>query len=356
MKSITFIVFSAAFFLAVSCKGTDTGIDASSEQRIQAGPAELSDVISRIGTVRPEVKIDLKSEAAGRIEKVMVKEGQHVSAGDTIIVIDPSRLENHRRKFELGLRRAKLDKQIAERDYNNGKKLMQTGTISERKLQDLRIANELASLNYEQKLIELKDIDEQLGKTVVTSPINGVVTDLFVKEGEIAVSATSGLGDGTPIGTVSDIKRLEIVTSVGEVDYVHLKTGQKAVIRSEAAFGSKTTGTIRFISMSAKSNSSDELGSFAVRVSVDSTFAGLVPGINVVVDFPVLDKKVDIAVPYHFVINENGTQYVNVSETDFDGRESVRKRVVETGSTDYRFYEILSGLQDGETVVYRREY
>lgn len=54
----------------------------------------LRDQISQSGEVKPLIRVELKSEASGKIEKIYVKEGQRISRGDTILTIDPSRLYN----------------------------------------------------------------------------------------------------------------------------------------------------------------------------------------------------------------------------------------------------------------------
>ncbi|MDG5814987.1 efflux RND transporter periplasmic adaptor subunit [Chitinispirillales bacterium ANBcel5] len=350
-KCIVVTVLSLIFI--VSCGGDN---ESSGRRRLReyytAGAVDLEDRISQTGLVQPVVQVDLKSEASGRIERVLVQEGQKVSAGDTILVIDPSRLHTQREKLQLGLRRSRLEKQIADRDFENGKRLLETGSVSRRRLDDLEIARDLASISFQQQQLELRDIEDQLKETVVRSPMDGVITSLFVKEGEIAVSATSGLQSGTPIATISDISKLEVITSVGEVDYIHIEKGQNVIIRPEAIEGTSTNGTVQFISLSAKRDNSSELGSFEIRASVDSLIPGIAPGINVNVEFVVLQKSAQVAVPYHYVSVEDGKNFVHIAKAGPDGDETVEKVSVEIGATDYKYYQILSGLNEGDKVVY----
>ncbi len=348
------IIALTALTLTISCGSKDKE-SAVFEERHTVGRADLRDVISQTGVVQPVIKVELKSEASGKIEKILVKEGQKVTRGDTILIIDPSRLKTQRQKLEIGLRRAKIDKESAERNYSNGLELVKAGSISAKSLQDLETTRDLAALNYDQQLLELKDIADQLGKTVITAPMGGVITSLLVKEGEIAVSATSGFQSGTAIGTIADISKLEVITSIGEVDYVHLAQGQQVNIRPEAIEKAKTRGTVQFISLSAKRSDSDELGSFEVRVSVDSIMPGIAPGINVNVEFVILDKKDVIAVPYHFVKKDHGRQSVQVVTKNAEGKDSIYSKPVVTGDTDYRFYEIKKGLKEGDEIYFRHE-
>lgn len=326
-------------------KKEKTSIDLSERYIIKK--ENLRDIITQTGVISPVVKIELKSEASGKIEKIFVKEGQEVSKGDTILIIDPYRLTTQKEKLELSIRKSELLYKAAERDFNNAMELVATGSIASKKIQDLEIARDLQEIDLKQQKLELADIIDQLGKTIIRSPIHGVLTSLLVKEGEIAVSATGGLSAGTSIGTIADIRKLEVITNIGEIDYVHLSKGQNVVIKPEAIEGSETKGTIDFIALSAKKDGNSDLSRFEVRVFVDSIIKGIAPGINVSVDFIVLDKKNILSVPYHFVKRIGKESFV----TKKNGEKQQQIKIV-TGITDYKFYEVISGINEGEEIVY----
>lgn len=310
---------------------------------------DLRDVITQIGQVQPVFKVELKSEASGKIERIPIKEGQQVHKGDTILVIDPDRLRTQRQKNYLIGQQSKLNCDLSLRDLQNAQKLIATGIVSQNTIQDLQSRYEATNIDYKLKMLELKDVDDQLKKTIITAPIDGVITQLLVKEGEIAVSATSGFQGGTAIGTIADISNLEVITQVGEVDYIHLKQLQKAIIRLEAIEGVQTHGTISFIAMSANRKTNEELGTFEVRVSIDSLISGIAAGINVKVEFVIMEKKNVIAIPSRFVI-KNG-QTFNVQIIPSGNKKSIETRPIQIGVTDFRNYEILSGLYVGDIVV-----
>jgi multidrug efflux pump subunit AcrA (membrane-fusion protein) len=200
-------------------------------------------------------------------------------------------------------------------------------------------------------MLELQDINDQLTETMVVSPMDGVLTNLLVEEGEIAVSATSGFQSGTSIGTVADISKLEVITQIGEVDYVHLSQGQKVLIKPLTIDSIHTSGTITFIALSAKKDENDELGEFEVWISVDSIIPGLAPGINVTVEFVIKEKKGVTGVPYHFIVNRGPKHFVLQRTPD----GTVKRTPVVVGETDYRHYEIVSGVSEGDTVIFKPE-
>ncbi|MFP4417237.1 MAG: efflux RND transporter periplasmic adaptor subunit [Chitinispirillaceae bacterium] len=343
MKKHCLLSTAVALFL-VSCGGKQE--TQQHFEKFGIRKVDLRDVISQTGEVQPLVKIELKSEASGRIDSVYVKEGQAVSKGDTLLRIDPSRLLYRKENMDLAVERSFIQRKIAERNLSEAKALRETGTISERQIIDLENEYELVDVSYRQEILERKDIIDQLGNTVVISPMDGVITALTVEQGEIAVSATSGMQSGTSIATIADIKRLEVVSQIGEVDYIHLKKGQSVVVRPEAREGTSTTGTIDFIALSAKKDETGELGTFEVRMSVDSIIPGIAPGINVKVDFVILEKKGVVGVPNRFVRKSPRGHMVQKLTP-----EGTVPQKVTVGHTDYRHYEILEGLAPGDTVV-----
>ena len=410
MKRQTLMCAAALLAVAAGC-GSKKG--EGTEETAVAGPASLRDVISQTGEVQPVVKVDLKCEASGTIEKIFIKEGQPLAKGDKILIIDPTRLRTSKEKLDLQVEQAAIQREQAQRAYKRGQELSATGSVSQKQLEDLKSQLDLADITYRQRVLDRKDVAEQLAKTTVVAPMTGIMTSLDVDEGEIAQSATSGMQAGTTIGTIADISNLEVITQIGEADYTKLRKGQSVVITPEAVEGAHTRGTISFISLAAKKKGSDELGTFEVRISVDSIIPGIVPGVNVHVEFVVLEKQVDLAVPYHYVEKKNGAYTVQVrrgcaasgrrgpppgdarsegappqfaqgaaggdsaraahirrGDGSGQGRPGARRGAggkggakarkpgkarsieIQVGDTDYRSYEVVSGLSAGDTVVY----
>lgn len=306
---------------------------------------DIRDRISQTGEVAPIVKVEIKSEASGKIEKLFVREGQEIKKGDPILHLDPKQLKYQRDLLALGVKEAKIELKMAERELLKAKTLHEKGSTSERDYLDSRDRRDLLVLNVRRAELKLKDITDQLAKTKVLSPMNGVVTNLPVEVGEIAVSATSGFQGGTDIATVADISKLEIISRIGEADFIHLKNGQKVEIRPEAIENSKTTGTITFLAKSAKKEDAQALGTFEVRIAVDSIIPGIAPGITVNVDFILFEKKDVLAVPAHFLQKDKEGSRV------FLKGDSGTATNIELGVTDYTNYEVLTGLSAGDTLV-----
>lgn len=350
MDRLLLAFLMSMFFLVIGCtqKKADTSQVA---EMFTVKKVDLKDIVSQTGEVNSVTKVDIKSEASGKIEKVYVKEGQSINRGDTILYIDPYRLNTHKQKLELSVREAMIEFKKSKRDFSDGTELYTSGSLSARKLFDLEMKCQLDSINLLRQKLELLDVKDQLSKTVITSPLSGVLTQLLVEEGEIAVSATTGFQSGTSIATVADISNLEVIATVGEVDYIHIKKGDPVVIRPEANENARTRGTVTFIALSARKNQNSELSGFEVRVSIDSLIPGIAPGINVNVIFTIKEIAGVTGVPYSYVEKVDTLYYVNKMVKNGQGIESAVRTLVQAGETDFKFYEIKSGLKVGDVLV-----
>ncbi len=325
--------------------------DASEIENVKVDYIDLHDVIRQTGDVRPVLKVDIKSEASGVIKRLNVKEGQALKKNDTILSIDPARLLYQKQRCDLAVSLAQISRDRALRDFEQNNELAATGSIASKTLADLKSEYELKDILVRQQELEQKDLADQLRKTVVLAPMSGVLTALNIEEGEIAVSATNGTALGTEIGTISNVSNLEVVSKIGEVDYVHVHAGDKVTIIPEAFDKTKTTGVITFVAQSAKKAANEELGTFEVRISVDSVIPGIASGINVNVEFLVLDKKHVIGIPGRFIMRRDNKSFVNLAApTAKDKNATVEKEIV-VGSTDFAQYEVVSGLSVGDNVV-----
>lgn len=308
----------------------------------------LKDVISNVGTLEATNKVELKSEASGRIDKILVKEGALLKKGDVILKIDPERIQNSMEKLNLNFQKAQLNYNVAKRNYENAQKLAQYGKISDNQLEDLKNQYEMNKISVDEIKLSVRDLNKELRNTVITSPINGVLVTLPVSEGEIVVAATGGMSNGTAIGTIADLSDLEAVTDIGEVDYPKIKMGMTAELSMASNPERITKGKVNFISMSAKKESNSMVSNFTIRIAVDSLLEGMVPGVNMNVDLVLLEKKNVLGVPYSMVSREIKKKKMIYKVTIADDQK-IRK--IEVGMTDYKYYEVISGLKEGERVM-----
>jgi HlyD family secretion protein len=294
------------------------------------------------------VKVELKSEASGRVDTLYVDEGSRLRKDQRILRIDPERLQVQHDKLKLNVEKAQLLLDMAKRDYENARQLAEYGKVAANHLDDLKNQMESGRIELSQNNLELQDIDKQLENTIIRSPMDGVLISLAVQVGEIVVSATSSNSAGTAIGTIADVSHLEVGTDIGEVDYPKIKTGMPVEISMASDPDRVTHGRVTFISLAAKRQDNSQVSNFHIRVSIDSLLAGMVPGINVNVDLVLMEKKNVLGVPFTMVTQQHGN-HITTSTVIMASDSKPRK--IDVGETDYKYFEVLSGLKEGEKVM-----
>ena len=310
---------------------------------------DLYDVLTQVGEVRPIHKVEIKCEASGSVRRLFAKEGEQVKSGDTLLVIDPTRLLTQKKRLQLAVRAESIHVEQTRRNWESGRPLVGAGSLSRIQVQELQDDFNLRQIALAQARLELEDVLVQLSKTVILAPVGGIITSLPIEEGEIVVSATSGLAAGTSIATLADVSNLEVVTQIGEADYARLRLGQQVKVRPQSSDSDSGTGVITFIAMNAKRVSEGRLGTFEVRVGMDADQRKVLPGMNVNVDFVLLDVKNVLGVPSAFVSKDGESATVRILAGGGDGSAATRR--VSLGRTDYRYYEITAGLSGGERLL-----
>jgi RND family efflux transporter MFP subunit len=310
---------------------------------------DLHDALTQVGEVRPIHKVEIKCEASGTVRRVYAKEGEQVKARDTLLVIDPTRLLTQKKRLQLAVYAESIHVEQTRRNWESGRSLVGAGSLSRIQVQDMQDEFNLRQIALAQARLELEDVLVQLSKTVILAPVAGIIISIPIEEGEIAVSATSGLAAGTSIATLADVSSLEVVTQIGEADYARLRLGQRVTVRPQSSDNDSGTGVITFIAMNAKRVSEGRLGTFEVRVGLDADQRKVLPGMNVNVDFVLLDVKNVIGVPNAFVSKDGEGATVRIAAEGGEAKSAVRR--VSLGRTDYKYYEITSGLTGGERLI-----
>jgi RND family efflux transporter MFP subunit len=310
---------------------------------------DLYDVLTQVGEVRPIHKVEIKCEASGSVRRVYAKEGEQVKARDTLLVIDPTRLLTQEKRLRLAVHAESIHVEQTRRNWESGRTLVEAGSISRIQVQEMQDEFNLRIIALAQARLELEDVLVQLSKTVILAPVGGIITNMPIEEGEIVVSATSGLAAGTAIATLADISSLEVVTQIGEADFARLHLGQRVKVRPQSSENDSGTGVITFIAMNAKRVSEGRLGTFEVRVGLDSDQRKVLPGMNVNVDFVLLEVKNVLGVPSGFVSKDREGATVRIAAEGGDGKAAIRR--VSLGRTDYKYFEITSGLAIGERII-----
>jgi HlyD family secretion protein len=295
--------------------------------RVTTAKVEKLDLVSKVtanGKIQARRKVDLSALVMGQIVNLAVKEGDHVKKGQLLLQIDKAQLAAaaQGREASLAAMRHDLDaaRATAEQsrlDYQRAKGNFDAHILSEAEYQKARSAMETADANLaatEQRMHEavanLAGSRDSLSKTTVTSPIDGIVTALPVKEGEVTVIGTMN-NAGTQLMTISDMAEVEAVMMVDETSVPQVKIGQRASLKIDAYPNTKFQGTVTEVGSSPiQKNDPDlltltqnsEAINFKVKIRLDNPPATIRPGFSVTAEIVTGRKDGATAIPIQALV------------------------------------------------------
>lgn len=194
--------------------------------------------------------------------------------------------------------------------------------------------------------LSLESRYDQLDNYTITSPIQGTVIDKNYKAGETSEA-------GKVLCSIYDLSYLTMILSVDELDISDIEAGQEVSVTADAVEGKTYTGVVTKVSVAG--SSSGGTTTYPVTVRIDET-EGLLPGMNVDAAITLRSASGVLAIPAG-ALNRGNTVLVTAdspsaaSGTPMEngGYSSVQVKI---GTSDSDYIEIVSGLQEGDTVAY----
>jgi len=399
--------------VALAVIGSVVGFSVSRENRkkvtVQTAKVEkknLTQVVTASGEVRPRRYVNVGANVSGRLIDITVVEGQSVKKGQMLARVEAERYEAGARQGEAGVAAARAELARAEADlagakltYDRNKRMREEKLVAESAYDQAEAEYKMKTANVEaakrrvaQLQAQLDSTKDELFKTTVYSPMDGVVTNLPKEQGEMVIGAQSF--SPTVIMTVADLSVMECEVMVDETDFRNLKLGQEAKIKVEALEGLELKGEVTEIGASAlvrgsgsQSSTQTQLGAntgnqpkdFKVTITIQDPPANLRPGLNATADITTATRSEVLAVPVQAVVVREVNKEGKIVDPDaisggaerqgdtivqmgrekgeekdgvfvVEGEKAVFK-TVKTGIMGDTDIEIVEGIDEGKTIV-----
>jgi len=336
-----------------------------------AGTHALAPTVLASGTLTYESQVTLAPEVTGRVQEILVKEGDEVKLDQLLMRLDPklplAAIEQNQaqvRQARLRIERGQVDYDAQVSKVKRYEALKASGMVDANSLEALTSARDLSEVDLRtsreqlsQFEAQLRQAQEQLAKTEIRSPLDGKVTAIYVKVGQTAVPSFSGIA-GSVLLEVADTTSIDAEINVDETDIANVKVGADARV-VPAAFPDKTLiGKVDQVAIAPRQQSGQNK-SYPVRIRLENT-SGVVfhPGMSCRAEVLTAAKDAAevLAVPVQALRYEDNSDKSSKAEKSVasvfvyaDGR--ARKRPVTTGTADDAFIAIKSGLKQGEQIV-----
>ena len=344
----------------------------------------ITEVIPANGKIQPVIEVKISPDVSGEIVELNFKEGDKVKRGDLIIKIKQGVYISVKERAEASLNatKAQLDQQLAqftqtEANFERNKKLFEQKAISEKEYEDALSQYEVAKeqikaarYNVRSYDAALKEANENLYKTSIYAPMDGIISKLSVEKGERVVG-TSQMA-GTEMLRIANFNEMEVLVDVNENDIIRIKDNDTAIIEVDAYPNRKFTGVVTQIANSAKNigSTTDQVTNFEVKVLVlPESYSDLMiegknpfrPGMSASVSIQTATKNNILTVPIQAIttrsdllsdsVKKNLTVNESVENVFVVKGDTLQVRKITTGIQDLNNIEVLTGLQEGEMVV-----
>ena len=311
-------------------------------ETVEVRRMDLKSTVSATGTLRPVDSVEVSSKITARISSVLVKENDHVTAGQTVATLDG-------KDYEAKYEQAQYKVINAKAKYDRVSYLYSIGADTQDEYED-------AVYNYDTALSALEVTKSDLAETVITAPMDGVVVGEPLTPGTMAVQGNS---NPTVIMRIADLSRKQIRAKIDETDIGSVRVGQKATFTVDAFPKETFSATVSRISQtdvtnswgtstsSSSSSSSVSVVYYYVTLDVDDPNSILLPGMTAQVEVTTSERAGTLALPIAALKTNAKGAYVLLMQPD----GSTKEQPIKTGVYSDEYAEILEGLSEGDSVV-----
>lgn len=382
----------------------------------------IIETVNASGKVYPEIEVKISPDVSGEIVELTVNEGDTVKRGQVLARIYADILNSQRDQVAAGVSqqqaqvsnttaqsaavKATLDQ--AETQYNRQKKLLEEKVISRLEFEQAEQAFKSARANYNAAMegiksakagvqsvqAQLNRANKDIGRTLITSPMDGVISLLAIKKGERV--AGNSFNVGTEMMRVADMRSFEVRVDVGENDIPKVKLGDTAIVEVDAYTSRKFKGIVYKIANPSTgntltANTSAEVTNYKVHIRLlQESYKDLVvpgrsfpfrPGMTASADIQTKSKYNVLSVPLNAVTTRDAkedqkekkdqqktdakvaqvekAEQKSVSADDsieevvfvLQADNKVKKVKVKTAIQDLNNIEITEGVKEGDKVI-----
>lgn len=216
-------------------------VQVAAEQVAVVDSLEVESGPSLSGTLMAERSAQVRSQMGGTVLALYVQEGQAVSAGQAIALIDTTVAAEQARSARSALRSAQVQSQLATRNAERAATLLKAGAIADRDEEGARAQAQAAAAAVADATSRLASAEKLLRDGTVRAPFAGVVSELPVSVGDVV---QGGAGGATLLATVVDPSELTLEASVPAEHLGGIKRGAKVEFTLNGMSTKVVTGTV----------------------------------------------------------------------------------------------------------------
>ncbi|MGB0882445.1 MAG: efflux RND transporter periplasmic adaptor subunit [Vicingaceae bacterium] len=288
---------------------------------------EFNHYLELQGNVSTDELVVITPEVPGVLTAVMVNEGQSVTKGQQLAKIDDAGLAPQ-------LAQMKIQMDLAKTTFERQERLWKQKVGSE--IQYLQ-----AKTNYEAQQKAVKQVEEQIAKTVVTAPFTGVIDEVITEKGNMVSPGASQLF------RIVNLNNMHVDTDVPETHIASVTKGKAVEVDLPvlgATLQSKVAQVGSFINPANRT--------FKVEIPVANNDKTIKPNLTAKIRINDYTNEKALLIPQS-IISENaeGQEYLYVIEQKVKNIGVAKKVIIETGQTEGDYIEVLKGIENGAEII-----
>ena len=262
--------------------------------------SSISNVVTATGTVEPVTEVDVGTQVSGIVSKLYADYNDVVTAGQLIAKMDTVTLHAELQSATAQLNKSKSEYEYQQKNYARNKVLYEKKLISDTDYETATYTYEQAKANYEQSQASMVKVRRNLEYATITSPINGVIINRAVEEGQ---TVAAGFETPTLFTIAADLTKMQIIADVDEADIGSVLEGQRVTFTVDAYPNDVFEGQVKQIRLGDSSESSSTTSStstvvtYEVVISADNPDLKLKPRLTANITIYTMERNDVLVVP-----------------------------------------------------------
>ena len=298
MGGVAVILIAGGVFLFTG-KSSKGGIKL---ETAKVGRSTITNTVTATGTVEPVTEVEVGTQVSGIIDKLYADYNDVVKAGQLIAEMDKINLQAELRSAEAQLASSKTEFEYQQKNYARSKVLHEKQLISDTDYETATYNYEKARAAYDQSQASMVKVNRNLEYATITSPIDGVVINRAVEEGQ---TVAAGFETPTLFTIAADLTKMQVIADVDEADIGNVEEGQRVSFTVDAYPNDQFEGVVRQIrlgdsestSSASSSTSSSTVVTYEVVITADNPDLKLKPRLTANITIYTLERANILTLP-----------------------------------------------------------
>ena len=257
---------------------------------------DVSSFITATGNIEPVTEVEVGTQVSGIIDKIYVDYNSEVKKGQLIAEMDKITLMSDLQSSQANFNGSKASFEFQEKTYNRNKALHEKQLISDTDFEQSEYNYLNAKAQYEQSKANLAKAQRNLSYATIYSPIDGVVINKAVEEGQ---TVAAGFNTPTLFNIAADLTQMRVIADVDEADIGGITEGLRASFTVDAYPDEVFEGTVAQVRLGEKSSSTttSSVVTYEVVITAPNPDLKLKPRLTANVTIYKQEKKDVVVVP-----------------------------------------------------------